>query len=160
IDPLAGSYFIEAKTREMEQRAEEYFRKIDELGGVVKAIEKGFFQKEIGRAAYEYQRAVEEKKKIIVGVNCLGLEGEQIDITLLKIDPTVEKDQCNSVRRLREERDNDKVSRELERLGETARGTDNLLPVILDCARCYCTEGEIIAKLKTVFGEYQEPIFI
>jgi len=159
IDPLGGSYFIEAKTREMEEKAEEYFQKIEELGGVIKAIEKGFFQKEIGKSAYEYQRAVEEGRKIVVGVNKFALEDEKIEIPILKIDPKVEKEQKRAVRKLREERDNNKVARELERLKETARGTDNLMPVILDCARCYCTEGEIIAALKEVFGEYKEPIF-
>jgi methylmalonyl-CoA mutase N-terminal domain/subunit len=159
IDPLAGSYFIEAKTREMEEKAEEYFRKIDELGGVVKAIEKGFFQKEIGRAAYEYQKAVEKRRKTIVGVNKYQLEEEEIEIPLLKIDEQVEIDQRNAVKKVREERDNDKASRELERLKKAASGSDNLMPFILDCARCYCTEGEIIEVLRDVFGEYQEPPF-
>ncbi|HMA76075.1 MAG TPA: methylmalonyl-CoA mutase family protein [Candidatus Krumholzibacteriaceae bacterium] len=160
IDPLAGSYFIEAKTREMEEQAEDYFRKIDELGGVIKAIEKGFFQKEISRAAYKYQKQVEEKKKIIVGLNKFAMENEEIDIPILKIDPEVEKNQSEALARIRRERDNDKVGRELERLSRTARGTDNIMPVMLDCARSYCTEGEIIAELKKVFGEYQEPIFL
>jgi len=159
IDPVAGSYFVEAKTCEMEEKAEAYFKKIDELGGVVKAIEKGFFQKEIGRSAYEYQKAVEAERKIIVGVNRYQLEKEQLEIPLLKIDEQVEIDQRNDVKTLREARDNDKVSRELERLKETAHGAENLMPVILDCARCYCTEGEIIQALKEVFGEYQEPPF-
>ncbi len=159
IDPLAGGYFIESRTREMERKAEEYFQRIDELGGVVKAIEKGFFQKEIGRAAYEYQKAVEKKRKIIVGVNRFQLDEEEIEIPLLKIDEQVELDQRAAVKRLRGERDNDKVSRELERLGGAAGGGDNLMPVILDCARCYATEGEIIEVLKDVFGEYQEPPF-
>ncbi len=159
IDPLAGSYFIEAKTREMEEKAEDYFRRIDELGGVVKAIEKGFFQKEIGRAAYEYQKAVEKRRKTIVGVNKFQLEKEEIEIPLLKIDEQVEIDQRNAVRNVREERDNDKVSRELERLKVAAAGNDNLMPLILECARCYCTEGEIIGVLKEIFGEYEEPPF-
>jgi methylmalonyl-CoA mutase N-terminal domain/subunit len=157
IDPLAGSYFIEAKTREMEEKAEEYFKKVDELGGVVKAIEAGFFQREIGWSAYEYQKAVERERKIVVGVNRFQLEDEKIEIPILKIDPQVEIEQRNAVRKVRSDRDNDKVARELLRLRETARGTGNLMPVILDCARCYCTEGEIIATLKEVFGEYQEP---
>ncbi len=159
IDPVAGSYFVEAKTCEMEEKAEAYFKKIDELGGVVKAIEKGFFQKEIGRSAYAYQKAVEAERKIIVGVNRYQLEEEQLEIPLLKIDEQVEIDQWNAVKTLRETRDNDKVSRELERLKEAAHGAENLMPVILDCARCYCTEGEIIQALKEVFGEYQEPPF-
>jgi methylmalonyl-CoA mutase N-terminal domain/subunit len=160
IDPLAGSYFVEAKTREMMEKAEDYFLRIDELGGVIKAIEKGFFQKEISRAAYEYQKLVEDKKKIIVGLNKFAMENEKIDIPILKIDPEVEKKQRDAVARVRENRDNDKVSRELERLRKAAEGTDNLMPVILDCARCYCTEGEMISELKKVFGEYQEPIFL
>ncbi len=159
-DPLAGSYFMEARTREMEEKAEVYFRRIEELGGVVKAIEQGFFQKEIGRAAYEYQKAVEAGKKIIVGLNAFGIEGEQIDIPLLKIDPQVETHQRESVRKVREARDNDKAARELERLRAAAAGNDNLMPVILDCARCYCTEGEIIGELKKIFGEYREPLFL
>jgi methylmalonyl-CoA mutase N-terminal domain/subunit len=159
IDPLAGSYFVEARTREMEEQAEEYFRRIDEMGGVVKAIEKGFFQKEIGRSAYEYQKAVEAQRKIIVGVNRFGLEDEEIEIPLLKIDHQVEIDQKKAVADVRAERDNDKAARELERLKTAAAGSDNLMPVILDCARCYCTEGEIIEQLKEVFGEYREPPF-
>ena len=157
MDPLAGSYFIEAKTREMEEQAEQYFKKVDELGGVVKAIEMGFFQREIGRSAYEYQKAVERERKIVVGVNRFQLEDEKIDIPILKIDQQVEIDQRAAVRRVRAERDDDKAGRELARLGKAARGADNLMPVILDCARCYCTEGEIIGALKSVFGEYQEP---
>jgi methylmalonyl-CoA mutase N-terminal domain/subunit len=159
IDPLAGSYFIEAKTSQMEEKAEDYFRRIDELGGVVKAIEKGFFQKEIGRAAYEYQKAVEKGRKTIVGVNRFQLEEEEIEIPLLRIDEQVEIDQRNAVRKVREERDNDKASRELERLKKAAAGVENLMPFILECARCYSTEGEIIDVLKEVFGEYQEPPF-
>jgi methylmalonyl-CoA mutase N-terminal domain/subunit len=157
IDPLAGSYFIEAKTREMEAAAEEYFSTVDELGGVVKAIEAGFFQREIGRSAYEYQKAVERERKIVVGVNRFQLENEKIEIPILRIDPQVEIEQRTAVRKVRSERDNDKASRELSRLKAAAAGTENLMPLILDCARCYCTEGEIIATLKEVFGEYQEP---
>jgi methylmalonyl-CoA mutase N-terminal domain/subunit len=157
IDPLAGSYFIEAATREMEKRAEEYFKRVDELGGVVKAIEAGFFQREIGRSAYEYQKAVERERKIVVGVNRFQVESEKIDIPILKIDPQVEFEQRNSVRKVRADRDNDKAARELARLKTAAAGADNLMPVLLDCARCYCTEGEIIETLKGVFGEYQEP---
>ena len=157
IDPLAGSYFIEAKTREMEEKAQEYFRRVDELGGVVKAIEAGFFQREIGRSAYEYQKAVERERKIVVGVNRFQIEDEKIDIPILRIDPQVEIEQRSAVRKVRADRDNDKAARELARLKTTAASEDNLMPVILDCARCYCTEGEIIGTLKDVFGEYLEP---
>jgi methylmalonyl-CoA mutase N-terminal domain/subunit len=160
IDPLAGSYFIEARTDEMEAAAEGYFKKIDELGGVVKAIDRGFFQREIQKSAYEYQKAVEADRKIIVGVNRFGLENEEIDIPLLRIDEEVERQQKKAVQQVRAGRDNDKVSRELERLKAAAESTENLIPVIIDCARCYCTEGEIIEMLKGVFGEYKEPLFI
>ena len=160
IDPLAGSYFIEAKTTEMEEAAEDYFRRIDKLGGVVKAIDKGFFQREIQKSAYEYQKAVEAGRKVIVGVNRFGLENEEIEIPLLRIDEEVERQQKKAVQNVRATRDNDKSSRELERLKAAAEGTENLMPVIIDCARCYCTEGEIIETLKGVFGEYKEPLFI
>ena len=158
-DPLAGSYFVEALTRDMEEEAEKYFKKIDELGGVVKAIEEGFFQKEIGKAAYEYQKAVEAKRKIIVGLNEFQVEGEEIDIPLLRIDHAVEELQCKALQKVRKGRDNDKVARELDLLAKAAVGSDNLMVNIIDCAKCYCTEGEIIETLKGVFGEYQEPLF-
>jgi methylmalonyl-CoA mutase N-terminal domain/subunit len=160
IDPLAGSYFVEARTDEMEEAAEAYFHRIDELGGVVKAIDKGFFQREIQKSAYEYQKAVEAGRKVIVGLNRFALENEEIEIPLLKIDEEVERHQKKAVQVTRAERDNDKVSRELERLKVAAEGSDNLMPVIIDCARCYATEGEIIDTLKGVFGEYKEPLFI
>ncbi len=160
IDPLAGSYFIETRTNEMEEAAEAYFRKIDDLGGVVKAIDKGFFQREIQRSAYEYQKAFEAGRKVIVGLNRFKLENEEIDIPLLRIDEEVERQQKKAVQDARADRDNDKVARELERLKAAAEGTDNLMPVIIDCARCYATEGEIIDTLKGVFGEYKEPLFI
>jgi methylmalonyl-CoA mutase N-terminal domain/subunit len=157
IDPLGGSWFVEAKTREMEEAAEKYFERIEEFGGVVKAIEAGFFQREIGRAAYEYQKAVERERKIVVGVNRFQLEDETIEIPILRIDQQVELDQRSAVAAVRAGRDNDKAARELLRLRTAAEGSGNLMPVILDCARCYCTEGEIIAVLKEVFGEYVEP---
>ncbi|RJR28069.1 MAG: methylmalonyl-CoA mutase [Candidatus Latescibacterota bacterium] len=157
IDPLGGSWFVEAKTREMEEAAEKYFERIEEFGGVVKAIEAGFFQREIGRAAYEYQKAVERERKIVVGVNRFQLEDETIEIPILRIDQQVELDQRSAVAAVRAGRDNDKAARELLRLRTAAEGSGNLMPVILDCARCYCTEGEIIAALKEVFGEYVEP---
>ncbi len=160
IDPLAGSYFIEARTDEMEAAAEVYFRKIDDLGGVVKAIDRGFFQREIQKSAYEYQKAVEAGRKVIVGVNRFELENEEIEIPLLRIDEEVERQQKKDVQDVRANRDNDKVSRELERLKSAAEGTENLMPIIIECARCYATEGEIIDTLKGVFGEYKEPLFI
>jgi methylmalonyl-CoA mutase N-terminal domain/subunit len=160
IDPLAGSYFVESLTNEMEDAAETYFRKIDELGGVIKAIDRGFFQREIQRSAYEYQKAIERGRKIMVGINRFQLENEKIEIPLLRIDSEVERRQIEAVREVRAGRDNEKAARQLERLRSAAEGTDNLMPAIIECARCYCTEGEIIDTLKGVFGEYKEPLFI
>ncbi len=158
IDPLAGSYYVEYLTNRLEEEAEAYFKKIDDLGGVIKAIEAGFFQKEISDAAYRYQREIEKKDKIVVGVNEFVIEDEKLEIEILKIDPRVEKEQTRALKRLREERDNDAVRRALEDLKRAAAGNDNLMPKILTCSRTYCTLGEMIGVLKEVFGEYKEPI--
>jgi methylmalonyl-CoA mutase N-terminal domain/subunit len=160
IDPLAGSYFIEKRTKEMEEQAEEYFRKIDDLGGVIPAIEQGFFQREIGKAAYEYQKAVESGRKIVVGVNAYEQGNEQIDIPILTIDEKVEKDQVASLKQLREERDNGAVQSRLDELKTAAQSNDtNVMPYLMECARVYATEGEITDVLKEVFGIYREPAF-
>ncbi|GAV22409.1 acyl-CoA mutase large subunit family protein [Carboxydothermus pertinax] len=160
IDPLGGSYFVEALTDKMEEEAEKYFQKIEELGGVIEAINKGFFQQEIADASYRYQQAVERKKRIIVGVNEYVEEEEKIDIPILKIDPEVEERQKRKVKSLRATRDNEKVEIALRELKEAARGTENLMPYILNAVRVYATEGEIIQSLKEVFGEYKEkPVF-
>ena len=160
IDPLAGSYYVEAMTNRIEKRAYEYFEKIERLGGVIKAIERGFFQKEISDAAYRYQREIERKKRIIVGVNEYVVENEKIEIPILMINPEVERVQVAGVRALRTRRDNDLVKRRLESLKNAARGTDNLMPHIVEAARAHATLGEMIDVLKAVFGEYKEiPIF-
>ncbi|MGQ9532368.1 MAG: acyl-CoA mutase large subunit family protein [Desulfotomaculales bacterium] len=160
IDPLAGSYFVEALTNQMEAEAEEYFRKIEQLGGVIPAIEAGFFQQEIADAAYRYQQAVDKKERIIVGVNEYVDPDEQLDIEILYIDPRVEEEQVARLQRLRRERDNQAVEARLAALKDAARGTENLMPYILDAVRVYATLGEIIQVLKDVFGEYRErPIF-
>ncbi|MFH1754184.1 MAG: methylmalonyl-CoA mutase family protein, partial [Candidatus Latescibacterota bacterium] len=160
IDPLAGSYFIEKRTNEMEQQAEEYFQKIEELGGVIPAIEEGFFQREIGRAAYEYQKAVESGRKIVVGVNAFKQGNEDQDIDILKIDAKVEKDQVAALKALREERDNGAVQSTLDNLKKAAQSHDiNVMPCLMECARVYATEGEITDVLKEVFGTYREPAF-
>ncbi|MGB4214951.1 MAG: methylmalonyl-CoA mutase family protein [Dethiobacteria bacterium] len=159
IDPLAGSYFIEALTREMEAAAEDYFSKIEALGGVLAAIEKGFFQQEIADAAYAYQQAVEKGERIVVGVNRFA-SGEPLNIELLKIDPAVERRQVERLKKLKERRDNIAVAGALQRLAKAAAGSENLIPFILEAAQVYATEGEIIGALKEVFGEYRErPVF-
>jgi methylmalonyl-CoA mutase N-terminal domain/subunit len=160
IDPLAGSYFIEKRTNEMEEQAEEYFKKIDELGGVIPAIEQGFFQREIGKAAYEYQKAIESGRKVVVGVNAYEQGNEQIDIPILKIDAAVEKNQIAALKQLREERDNGAVQTKLDELKKAAQSdTTNVMPYLMECARVYATEGEITDVLREVFGTYREPAF-
>jgi len=159
IDPLGGSYYIEKLTSELEEEAERYFKRIDELGGVVPAIEQGFFQREITRAAYEYQMALSRKKKFQVGVNEFANPGEELEIPILEIDEAVERDQVASLRRVKAERDNGAVRARLEALTKAAAGTANLSPYLLDCARAYTTLGEMSEALAKVFGEYREQPF-
>ncbi len=159
VDPLGGSYFIEALTNRMEEQAEEYFQEIDELGGVIPAIEDGFFAREIGRAAWEYQKAVESRRKIIVGVNDFIEGDEESDIPILYIDEQVETDQAASLKQLRKERDNGAVQAKLDALEKAAATDENLVPLLLDCAKAYATEGEMTNVFKKVFGEYKEPAY-
>ncbi len=156
IDPLAGSYYVEALTNKMEQEAEDYFAEIEKRGGVIKCIEQGYFQREIAKAAYEYQKAIENKDRIVVGINEFIEEDEEIKIPILKIDKQVEVDQCEALEKLRKERDNDAVKRSLDNLRKVAEGSGNTVQAILECVRCYTTEGEIVDVLRDVFGEYQE----
>jgi len=158
-DPLGGSYFIERLTRDLEDEAEAYFAQIEAMGGMIKAIEKGFPQQELTRAAYEYQRALSDKRKIIVGVNDFVNEHEELLIPILEIDESVERDQIAAVKKLRETRDNLAVSRELDALERAARTNANLIPHMLDCSRAYATEGEITQTLIKVFGEFREQSF-
>ncbi len=159
IDPLAGSYFVEAMTNKMEKAAEDYFAKIDEYGGVVAALEEGFFHREIGRAAYEYQKAVEDGRKIVVGVNSYELESEELEIPILKIDRQVELEQIAALKKLRKERDNGAAKASLDSLRAAAKGNSNLMPHLLEASRVYATLGEITGALKGVFGEYKEPAY-
>jgi len=159
IDPLAGSYFVEAMTNQMEAEAEKYFERIEQYGGVLAAIDEGFFQQEIADAAYRYQREIETNERIIVGVNDYTCD-ETPQIDLLKIDPSIELEQCKRVQRVRESRDNLVCTNRLADLRKAAGSSDNLMPYILDAVRAYATEGEIIQVLREVFGEYKEkPIF-
>ncbi len=157
IDPLGGSYYVEALTDELEKLTYEYFDKIETLGGVVPAIEKGFFQREISRSAYEYQKALEKKEKYHVGVNIFE-EKENVEIELLKIPEEVEIDQNKSLKNVKQERNNSKVKSTLIHLRNAAENGENLMPRILDCVREYATLGEMCGTLKEVFGIYKEPI--
>ena len=156
IDPLAGSYYVEAMTDRMEEEAYEYFRKIDDMGGMVAAIDRAFPQKEITGHAYWYQLALERKEKIVIGMNDFTLE-EEPPIELLEIDPRVEMEQKAAVVRLRAERNTARWRESLDRLRDAARGRENLMPFILDAVKAYATVGEICDTFREVFGEYREP---
>ncbi|MCX7974579.1 MAG: methylmalonyl-CoA mutase family protein [Candidatus Aminicenantes bacterium] len=156
IDPLGGSYYIERLTQELEKEAKEYIKKIDELGGMVRAIELGFPQKEIAESAYRYQQEIERKEKIIVGVNAFEMEHEPIPI--LEVDPTVARHQLNRLREIKRTRNNAKVKQTLNDLKKAAQDEVNLMPFILDCVRAYATVGEIMNALKEIYGVYEEPI--
>ncbi len=160
IDPLGGSYYLEKLTDDLEREAEQYFAKIDALGGVVPAIEKGFFQQEITRAAYQYQMALSRKRKIVVGVNDVVNAEQRLEIPVLEIDESVERDQLRLLGDVRKRRDNAAVQARLAGLKTAAAGTENLMPRLLEAARVYATLGEISEALVSVFGEYREkPIY-
>jgi methylmalonyl-CoA mutase N-terminal domain/subunit len=155
VDPLAGSYAIEALTNQVEQGAEEYLRKIDALGGVLRAIEAGYIQREIQQAAYEYQKGVESGERVVVGVNRYTAEGAP-SFLLLRIDPELERGQVEHVQKLRAQRDGARVASALKEVETTARSQRNVMPAILEAVRAYATVGEISDALRNVFGEYQE----
>jgi methylmalonyl-CoA mutase, N-terminal domain len=154
-DPLAGSYLVEKLTNEIEAEALEYFRKIDAMGGMVAAVERGFPQREIQEAAFQFQKAVESREKIIVGVNEYVMEEKPLPI--LYIDETVAEAQVAGVEALRATRDNDRVKAALEGLKDAARGKDNVMLPILEASRAYATLGEMCDALREVWGEYEEP---
>jgi methylmalonyl-CoA mutase, N-terminal domain len=154
VDPLAGSYAVEALTSEIEARASEYIAKIDEMGGVIAAIERGYIQREIERRAYEHQRAVERGERVVVGVNQFAV-AEETPVEVARVDPALERDQVERLRALRTRRNQAETDRALRALGDAARGTDNVLPAILGAVVACATVGEIADALREVFGEYQ-----
>jgi methylmalonyl-CoA mutase N-terminal domain/subunit len=159
VDPLAGSYFVEALTNRMEEEAYEYFRKIESLGGMLDAIERGFPQREIAESAYRYQREIDTKERTIVGVNDYSTD-EPVAIPLLEMDREGERRQIERLKRVRRERDNRVVRERLAALERAARGSENLMPYILDAVRAYATLGEICGVFREVFGEYREPVIL
>ncbi len=159
VDPLAGSYYVEARTNEIEQQAREYIERIDKLGGMVKAIEKGFVQKEIQDSAYRYQKQVEAGERIVVGVNKFMVK-EEAPRNLLKVSQAVQDAQIRRLDDLRRTRCNDGVKTALEEIRKAAKGTDNLMPHILAAVRQYATLGEVCGVLREVFGEYQESVVL
>jgi methylmalonyl-CoA mutase, N-terminal domain len=167
IDPLAGSYFVEALTNEIERAALDYIKKIEEMGhgsileGVLVGIENGFFQREIAQAAYEYQKQVESGEQIIVGVNKYVMpQDEKAKVNILRVDPEVQRRQIERLKRVRAERDNRAVKRALERLEEAARSRENTMPYILEAVKAYASVGEIMEVLKKVHGTYREPAMV
>ncbi|HTC65303.1 MAG TPA: methylmalonyl-CoA mutase family protein [Candidatus Saccharimonadales bacterium] len=154
VDPFGGSYFVETLTNEMEEAAWKYIRKIDEMGGMIPAIERAYPQREIADASYKYQQAVDRKEKIIVGVN--EFKGEEKPIEVLRIDESVRSQQSEYLRKLRAERSNDEVARQQAILRKAAQGTENLMPHIISAVKAYATLGEICDSLREVFGTHEE----
>ncbi len=159
IDPLGGSFFVEAQTNQMEKQTYDYFRRIEDLGGVLPAIEKGFFQSEIADAAYRYQREIDEGLRSIVGVNAFQDE-KSVTIPILQMDPQGYRRQVARLEEVRRTRDSGQVGQALDRLRIACQGTENTMPYILDAVRAYATLGEIVSVMKEVFGTYQEPSWI
>jgi methylmalonyl-CoA mutase N-terminal domain/subunit len=159
IDPLGGSFFVEARTDHIEKQAYDYFRRIEELGGVIPAIEKGFFQSEIADAAYRYQREIDQGVRKIVGVNAYA-EEKQPAIPLLEMDPQGYKRQVSRLAEVRRMRDNGRVGQAMDRLRIACQGTENTMPYIMEAVHAYATLGEIIQVMKEVFGVYEEPTMI
>ncbi len=157
VDPLGGSYFVEAQTNHIEKQAYQYFEQIEQLGGVLPAIEKGFFQGEISDAAYRYQKEIDQNIRHIVGVNKYQDQDEKIKIPLLEMDPQGYELQVDRLSQVREERDNGRVGQTLDRLRIACKGTENTMPYILDAVKAYATLGEIIDVMKETFGLYEEP---
>ena len=159
VDPLGGSFFVEASTDRMEQEANDYFRRIEEMGGVIPAIEKGFFQSEIADAAYRYQREIDQGIRKIVGVNAYQ-EKKPVTVPLLEMDENGYKRQIQRLADLRKTRDNGRVGQTLDRLRIALAGTENSMPHLMECVQAYATLGEIIALMKEVFGVYEESTVI
>ncbi len=159
IDPLGGSFFVEAQTDRIEQQAYDYFRRIEEMGGVIPALEKGFMQSEISDAAYRYQREIDLNKRKIVGVNAYN-ENKPMNIPILRMDPDGYTRQVARLNHVKKTRDSGRVGQTLDRLRIACEGTENTMPYIMDCVRAYCTLGEIVGVMTKVFGKYEEPTMI
>jgi methylmalonyl-CoA mutase N-terminal domain/subunit len=157
VDPLAGSYYIEAKTKEIEDEAYAYIKKIDDIGGATKAIDSGYIQQEIMDAAYDYQKKIENNELIVVGVNKFQIE-EEAPKGLLRVDPAVGEMQKQKLVELRAKRDNAKVEETLSALKKACEGTENVMPYVLDAVKTYATLGEICDVMREVFGEYQQTV--
>jgi methylmalonyl-CoA mutase N-terminal domain/subunit len=160
VDPLAGSFFVENETNKMERQVYDYWEQVEALGGILPAIEQGFFQREISDAAYQYQREINGDRRTIVGVNGYVDPDEELRIPILEMDPDGYDRQVARLEKLRVERDNVRVQETLDALREAARGTENTMPYILNAVHAYATLGEITDVFRDVFGTYQEPNWI
>ncbi len=160
IDPLAGSFFVEHETNKIEAQVYEYWQQVEELGGVLPAIEQGFYQREISNAAYQYQREIDQNERTIVGVNGFVDQTEDIRIPILEMDPQGYERQIGRINHVKAERDNEKVGSALQALREAAQGTANTMPFIIEAVREYATLGEITDVFREVFGTYEEPTWI
>lgn len=160
IDPLGGSYFVESLTNRLEEGAYKYFHKINKLGGMVKAIEANFPQREITDASFQFQKRIEKEERITVGVNKFQKKGEKLEIPILRVDKEKEAEQCRDLENLRKERDNEKVKKALDKIRKTCQEEENIMPALIEAAHTYATLGEISQAMKDIFGEYEEtPIF-
>jgi methylmalonyl-CoA mutase N-terminal domain/subunit len=159
IDPLGGSFFVEAQTDRIEKQAYDYFRRIEELGGVLPAIEKGFFQSEISDAAYRYQREIDTGARKIVGVNAYA-EKKPLRVPILEMDPSGYKRQVDRLNEVRRMRDNGRVGQRLDKLRVALQGTENTMPYLMECVHAYATLGEIVTVMKETLGTYEEPNWI
>jgi methylmalonyl-CoA mutase N-terminal domain/subunit len=159
VDPLGGSYFVEALTDRMEEQAYAYFATIDELGGMVEAVKRNYPQREIADAAYELQERIDDHDRVVVGVNRYT-EGDDGETPILRIDPALERKQIGRVQAVRARRDGVEVERRLAELRATAASQANLMPILIECARAHATEGEMVDALQHVWGAYTEsPVF-
>jgi methylmalonyl-CoA mutase N-terminal domain/subunit len=159
LDPLGGSYYVEAMTDRLEREAEELFQQIDEIGGVVSGLEQGWFQRRIAESAARQQWEIEQHRRLVVGVNEFVTNEPELTIPTLRVGETVDALQRERLAKMRATRDNALVKRRLEALTAAAATSENLIPHILDCARAYCTLYEIRAAMESVFGAYREPVF-
>jgi methylmalonyl-CoA mutase, N-terminal domain len=157
IDPLGGSYHVEWLTNELERQALEYIQRIDDMGGMLVAIDKGYPQREIARASYEFERAVNRGERVVVGVNGYTQAGEAPKIPTLRIDPELQRQQIESLRAVKAARDGAAVAAALAAVESAARGSDNLMPPIIQAARAHATQQEICDRLRAVFGTYTDP---
>jgi methylmalonyl-CoA mutase N-terminal domain/subunit len=160
IDPLAGSFFVEHETNKIEKQVYDYWRQVEEIGGVLPAIDAGFYQREISNAAYQYQREIDAKERTIVGVNGYVDKTEDLRIPILQMDPHGYDRQVARLQKVREERDNEKVGAALSALRQAAEGTENTMPYIIEAVKAYATLGEITDVFRDVFGTYEEPTWI